>query len=180
MGILKQLFGAKRNTNHRAGNTARKRELVSNGYDLMKMSEHYPTCAECSKYQGRVYSISGKDNRFPPLSVVPNGGIIHDGCKHTLAPYMAELQTAAELRRDIAFSKRPFVDTRPQVERALYERQQEQDRQMLRDVDNYRRLQAEIPDLAPKSYAGFKRMKNARTPNYLKLVEAARIVGIEL
>ena len=37
------------------------------GTDLVEMTTHYCTCGECSKYQGRVYSITGTDTRFPPF-----------------------------------------------------------------------------------------------------------------
>lgn len=53
------------------------------GTDLVEMTTHYCTCGECSKYQGRVYSITGTDTRFPPLpeQVFLYGGI-HSECRH--------------------------------------------------------------------------------------------------
>ena len=53
-------------------------------YDLVEMISHQVTCEKCAIFQGRIYSISGKDKRFPPLSVVLPEGThqIHLGCKH--------------------------------------------------------------------------------------------------
>jgi len=53
-----------RSTTREAGNLARENQLIENGYDLMIMTEHYPTCKHCAELQGRVYSISGKDKRY--------------------------------------------------------------------------------------------------------------------
>jgi len=36
--------------------------------DLYQISAHGTTCALCAPYEGRVYSRSGKDPDFPPLS----------------------------------------------------------------------------------------------------------------
>lgn len=57
------------------------------GTDLVEMSSHPNCCAECAKYQGRIYSVSGKDTRFPPLpkQVFVYGGI-HPGCRHDFYP----------------------------------------------------------------------------------------------
>ena len=35
------------------------------GTDLIEVSVHGSPCEECAKYQGRIYSISGNDKRFP-------------------------------------------------------------------------------------------------------------------
>ncbi|WP_027309351.1 phage minor capsid protein [Caloramator sp. ALD01] len=37
------------------------------GIDLVKMTTHYPTCEKCAPLQGKVFSISGKDKRYPKL-----------------------------------------------------------------------------------------------------------------
>lgn len=35
--------------------------------DLIQISSHYPTCEICAPLQGKVFSISGKDDRYPKL-----------------------------------------------------------------------------------------------------------------
>ena len=53
--------------------TSRQAEILSvvtqdEGQDLYQISSHGTTCALCAPYEGRVYSKSGTDPRFPPLS----------------------------------------------------------------------------------------------------------------
>ena len=52
---------------------------------------HFPTCELCAPYQGRIYSISGKDERFPRLfDTAFAGGYanIHPNCQHVVTPYI--------------------------------------------------------------------------------------------
>ena len=54
-----------RTTAVEALNTGRFNQLRTDNYDLVKMSEHFGACPICGPLQGRVYSISGNDNRYP-------------------------------------------------------------------------------------------------------------------
>ncbi len=155
--------------------------LSAAGYDLVKFSEHYPTCAVCALYQGRVFSISGKDKRFPRLPDSYWGyGKIHEGCKHVATPWVESLHTRAEVRKEIKFSNRPFADSRSMEEKALWDKQQRQFAEQERDFKIYEQLISCLPDISPKSYAGFRRMKNANTVNYQKLVGTAKEMGIDI
>jgi len=64
--------------------------------DLVKISTHYPTCHLCAPIQGKVYSLSGKDKRYPKYGedgvVIPR----HPNCRHVLMPYVRELDDNAE------------------------------------------------------------------------------------
>lgn len=102
-------------------------KLLIPGEDLAIMSIHGSTCPECAKYQGRVYSISGRNRRFPkapPFFFGTEG--VHKGCGHTFSSYidgvtdpMLEytlsvhpLKNSQYGRNIVAFSNRPFVDDR--------------------------------------------------------------------
>ena len=50
--------------------------------DLVKMSSHLSSCPICAMYEGRVYSISGKDKKYPPLSIINNGAVVQFGTIH--------------------------------------------------------------------------------------------------
>lgn len=164
-----------------SGNKARVKQLRFNGYDCVKFTEHYPTCAECSKYQGRVFSISGKDKRFPKLPEhILRAGQIHKDCKHVMSPYIIEMQSPQELRNDIKFSNRPFIDSRSDKEKKLYEKQQYEDLMFTTDSKNYKELCRLLPSDAPKSFSGYRRMKNANTANYQKLVIKAKEIGLDI
>jgi len=107
--------------------------IIKSAYELdtrlLLMNAHGSACPECAKYQGRVFSIYGKDPRFPPLpESFYEFGAIHKGCCHQFSAYIHEcsdpmldhtLQFYKGLKRKyrkniIAFSNRPFIDDRTQ------------------------------------------------------------------
>jgi hypothetical protein len=153
-----------RSTTREAGNLARTVQLTANGYDLVKMTEHYPTCEKCARYQGRVFSISGNDKRFPSLATAFPGlkyMNVHPNCRHSVHPWVESLQTDEETQAEIARSNKPFEDTRPEAEKDLYTQQQLDARQMRQDRYQYERYKARLGDDAPKSFHAFRRMKKA-------------------
>ena len=60
--------------------------------DLVIMSEHKSACPVCQKYEGKIYSISGDDKRYPKLNTIPgfNKGYnnIHPRCRHRISVYI--------------------------------------------------------------------------------------------
>lgn len=89
--------------------------------DLLEMSSHRDTCEECAKYQGRVYSISGSDPRFPKLPIyILENGRVHPGCRHTFFPYVFGCPLTVPGEDPLAYSNRPFCDTRTEADRAAY------------------------------------------------------------
>ena len=51
----------------------------------------------CDAYRGRVYSISGGDPNYPPLSALPGGGPpFHPWCRHSVSPFIPEFFTPAQ------------------------------------------------------------------------------------
>ena len=95
--------------------------------DLVIMDAHGCTCPDCAKYQGRVYSISGKSRKFPKLpDFYYTTGFVHKGCSHSFWPYIDgvndpdlaytlsvhPLQNKQYGKNIVAFSNRPFVDDR--------------------------------------------------------------------
>lgn len=100
--------------------------------DFVIMSVHNVTCAECAKYQGRVYSISGKSLKFPKIpGFFYETGRVHPGCSHVFSPYIDGVDdpdldytlSCHPLRNRLyalnisVFSKRPFVDDRTRAAR---------------------------------------------------------------
>lgn len=97
------------------------------GTDLIQMEVSGSTCPECAKYQGRVYSISGKSKIFPALPAqIKSTGVVHPGCHHMFYPYIHNstridmkqilsvhpLKKRAYAKNIVTFSNRPFVDDR--------------------------------------------------------------------
>lgn len=102
-------------------------EAASFKTDLIIMSVHGATCPECAKYQGRVFSISGKSKLFPKIpTAIASTGTVHNECGHTFHPYIYKvndpqleytlsvhpLQNKSYGRDIVVFSNRPFVDDR--------------------------------------------------------------------
>lgn len=152
-----------RSTTREAGNLAREKQLTDNGYDLMIITEHHPCCGQCARVQGRVFSISGDDKRFPPLSAAFPSGYrnIHPNCSCVAVPWIEELQSPEELRQALEKGSQPLRDERSAGEKALYTQQQSDSRQMRADLVQYQRYKARLGDDAPKSFSAFRRMKNA-------------------
>lgn len=56
--------------------------------DLLEVSAHECSCKYCATFQGKIFSITGKDNRYPKLpEQVLQTGSFHKGCRHTFFPY---------------------------------------------------------------------------------------------
>ena len=149
-----------RSTTREAGNAARLNQLTANGYDLVKITEHYPTCEVCAIHQGRVYSISGNDRRFPPLSrAFGQYKNIHPNCRHSAHAWIESLQTQEEIADAIRQSNRPFKDSRSAQEIARYNAQQDKNRRARETLYQYERYKARLGNDAPKSFQAFARIK---------------------
>lgn len=165
-----------RSTTREAGNLARENQLAENGYDLMMMTEHYPTCEACAVLQGRVYSISGRDKRFPPLSrAFPSGyRNVHPNCRHVMTYWIEEMQSPEEIRAALARSNAPFTDNRSDEEIALYSKQRADSRRMRADRSQFERYRQRLGEDAPKSFHTFRRIKNADGQKWKEMQEKYR------
>lgn len=54
-------------------------------YDLVAVSSYPTECPKCKPFQGKTFSISGRDPDFAPLSDAMTGGLFHLGCRHLLS-----------------------------------------------------------------------------------------------
>ena len=161
------------------------------GTDYIMMSAHCDCCEECNKLQGRVYSISGKSKIFSKLpDKIRKTGQVHEGCRHHFSAYFFHndgedtvFNKMGEHVDAIKASQRPFVDDRSEEEKQNYLdflKRQENEKVKKEDEIVYYHLVKELPDIAPKSFSAYRRMKNPRSKNFLKLVEAAKEHGINI
>lgn len=158
-----------RSTVREVTNTATIKQVQELGYDLVKMSEHPGACPICQKYEGRVYSISGKDNRFPKLDVAFNNGYanIHPRCKHVLTPY---IEAFNDVSKDIVNSNRPFKEPDKTDKRVqAYYRNQREKAKLRNDRLQWEKYKTVLGNEAPKTLAGFRRMKAANSDNYKEM-----------
>lgn len=133
-------------------------------------------CPICSTYNRRVYSLFGRYKAFPVLpdflkqAICPECGV-HIGYSHYFPGINGNLQT------DIKFSNRPFTDFRSTTEKKSWnERIQKQKLDEKINAD-FNWICSNLSDIAPKSIGGYKRMINANSSNYQKLVSAAKEKG---
>lgn len=111
-----------RTTTREATSTATLARVQLHGVDHLRATSHSPTCPICAVRQGRVYSISGADPRFPALSTVGNTPW-HPNCGHSLTPWAEEYEP--DLAGALLVSQSSFdVDPRSAVEVANYDRSQ--------------------------------------------------------
>lgn len=140
------------------------------GTDLVKCTTIFPTCALCASLQGRVYSVSGNDKRFPALfeTAFKHGyTLIHPNCRHEFMPYFEELQPAEDFKKDIERSNRPFKDSREAKEREAYAKWQEHNRRRNDEMKEYVDLKAKLGDKMPYTNIGaFRRAARVNSPTY--------------
>lgn len=170
--------------------------------DYIEMNAHYACCEKCNKLQGRVYSISGQSKVFPKLpEVIKETGQVHDGCRHQFRPYIYTATGENTLYDKmgnkvdaIRSSNRPYIDDRDEEEKRKYNIylqkmesekywwQNELEKQKKRYIEKmeYKQICEKLPDLAPKSFSGYMRMKKSETKNFLKIAQAAKDIGIEI
>lgn len=161
--------------------------------DLVEASYHRGCCGECAKYRGRWFSISGKDKRFPKMPV--DYGCACSGIDFSPVIYgTSEPAYCPENMDIISYSNRPFIDDRDEEETEIYEldgKRIENEKffepykkrwNAISEYDHkqYALLCKLLPDIAPKSYSGYMRMKKNTTKNYLKIKQEALSHGIEL
>lgn len=151
--------------------------------DLYQISSHGTTCSLCAPYEGRVYSKSGRDPAFPPLTLAfgkidANGPEdlsntylnIHPNCLHVLIPWTTAGRTPEEIQRIKDFSnprKNPFSrDPRTQKQIDDYRKKEQARAKWLRDYHQWERYRMTLGDRIPKTYQTFERHKNADDETY--------------
>ncbi len=153
-------------------NTCVKNTMKEHNKDLVKMSKHYTACPVCVPYEGRVYSLSGKDTRFPSINTIPGfkAGYnnIHPRCRHRITPYIEKYN---DVEKDIKNSNRPFeIDKDKEASVRAYQEEQKKKAKLRADRKQYEQYKTVLGNEAPKNFQGFLKMKNAKNQeNYKEL-----------
>ena len=161
------------------------------GYDLVRFTEHSPTCEVCSMYQGRIYALTkeaangkykgskGQALHFPYLydtALISGYSTIHPNCRHRLSVLPAGAYTAAEMEDFSRKSMQPFEDMRSDQERKAYAKEQAVKRKRNESRKQYEKIKAALPNEAPKTFAAFVKMKAAKSERYQGLLKDYRTV----
>lgn len=190
-GIKSYANMAARSTTAESQNKAKTVQGTEWGYDLVRMTSHFPTCEVCAKYQGRVYALTkeaangkykdknSKPLRFPYLydtAFADGYDTIHPNCRHRISIFPARAYTLDELAEFSRKSMQPFEDNRSDNERKAYAAEQATKRKRNESYRQYQDVKAHLPNDAPKTFAGWQRMKQANSQRYQDLMADYRYI----
>ena len=166
--------------NMAARTTARQAEvaavLTADDHDLYQIVKIGSTCPVCAPLEGRVYSKSGKNPDYPPLSVAfgkvdPAGPDdmmntylnIHPSCLHSLIRYTTIGKTEEQIQKDKDFSsieKNPLTnDPRSKKQIRAYQEKVKKRRKLLADIRQHKEYRAVLGNDVPKDFEKFREMK---------------------
>ncbi len=149
--------------------------LIENKRDLVYVNSVGITCELCAKYQGRVYSISGEDGRFPKLDMRPP---YHSHCVHSVSSWVEDYQNDLDVKKALKDSNRPFADNRTENNIKKYEEIQ-RDKSKKNDArKQWIRYKARMPDLP--DLRTFASQKARNTKLYQQWMEEYRLIGSEI
>jgi hypothetical protein len=166
-----------------AWSTISPEKLIRQATGLVRAASYKATCDVCAPIQGRIFSISGKDKRFPALSSVPGFDrgfkAIHPNCRHRLVPIVWEMCTEEEQTKYLADAGKPVKgDTRGAKEVEAYHAAQAKNRKLWQDRRQWEKYKATLGDEAPKTFSAFRKMKNTGGMGWDSLQEKYRVKGI--
>jgi len=88
---------------HEAHSTAALSQARNYDTDLVIVSSHNTTTSICLPFEGKVFSINGRDKRFPVLDLYPP---FHPNCLHLIYPQFVEgMEAQGSLKQFEDFSK---------------------------------------------------------------------------
>ena len=146
--------------------------------DLYRITRTGTTCALCAPYEGRVYSKSGTNPDYPPLSDAfgkqdPNGPNtltntwlnIHPQCRHSLQSYTEAGRSAKEVQEIKDFSnpeKNPYSrDPRTEKQIRAYRAKEQARAKWLMEYRTWERYRMTVGDPVPKTFATFQKHRAA-------------------
>jgi len=168
--------------------TSRQAEVLSvltrdDGWDLYKISRHGTTCRLCAGFEGRVYSKSGRDPDFPPLSAafgkmdpagpdtLDNSWLnIHPNCLHQLIRWTPMGRSEEEIQKIKDFSSfeknPPSRDPRTQKQIDAYRKKQRSRARRLANYRQWERYRETLGDGVPRTFETFLKHKSADDLKY--------------
>ena len=140
------------------------------GLDLVRCTKVPGCCPYCFKYEDKVYSISGRDTRYPSLydTALQNGyNIMHPNCRHEFLPFAVELERPEVVERLIKESNH-FEDHDPNSKLfQLYNRNQALQRQWIKESREFHEAKALYgEDMPYQTLGGFRRASRSGSPQY--------------
>ena len=75
----------------------------NNDTDLVKISDHNTMTPFDAQFEGKIFSVTGKDKRFPPLIFKPP---YHPNCLHIMQPVFEDFYSEKEWQKEIKNSNK--------------------------------------------------------------------------
>lgn len=101
------------------------------GTDLVETTAHMGARPSHAEWQGKVYSLSGKDKKYPSLRAVTKygtaGGLCGVNCRHTFYPFFDGIDSPANAPIDPEENKRVYQESQRQraMERSIRQTKRE-------------------------------------------------------
>ena len=160
-------------------------------HDLYQITRHGTTCPICAPLEGRVYSRSGLDPDFPPLTAafgkmdpagpddLTNSWLnIHPNCLHQLrrwTPMGRSEEEIQKIKEFSSFEKNPVTrDPRSQKQIDAYREKERSRARWLRDYRQWEKYRETLGDGVPKRFETFQRHKRAGDEKYKGWLAACR------
>lgn len=146
--------------------------------DMIEVQRETRICSECAKYHGRVYSKNRKKG-FPDINIfLDYYNNKKCECNISFYPYWyGDFANICDTQNLLEYSNRPFEDDRTPQEKKDYDVYIAKIEADIKDRKDYDWLCEHLPDEAPKSYGGYRNMKNKNSTNYQKLLSLAKENG---
>ncbi|MCD8295002.1 MAG: phage minor capsid protein, partial [Clostridia bacterium] len=58
-------------------------KCASEGFDVVRLTYSGDSCDDCSKWEGRLFSLTGADPSLPSKEDLQNDGVFHPNCTHS-------------------------------------------------------------------------------------------------
>ncbi len=171
---IKELF-VQFNKEREAFNTKMISEVYGNA-DIVSTNETYFVCEKCAKYIKRYFSISGNSKKYPKLpEYLLHKSEEHKYCSITIYPVIDDISPPAwEYKGEfVEYCNRPFVDERTKEQKIIFEKEVKEKEEVAKDKVFYDLMFEKYPEVTPKSFGGFRRMKASNSENYKKLLKQA-------
>lgn len=133
-------------------------------------------CEECAKYAKRIFSIDGKDKRFPRLpDCIKYYSDKHKYCRVPLNAFLFGVNEPKwkYIGNIVDWSNREYKDERSKEQKESFEEMIKEKEEVAKDKEFYDLMFEKHPEVTPKSFSGYRRMKASNSENYKKLLKQA-------
>ena len=140
------------------------------------------TCPQCSLYHNRIFSISGKNKKYIPLSSAPDflKSNFCTVCGYSLSFSVIFDMFLSKYPEIAKLNEQPIIDNRSEEQKKHFEESQLDKKCKTLAKIEYDYLFEHLPEICPKNLASYSRMKNSNSANFQKIVAAAKEKGFEI